>query len=127
MRTADGQRDSTESLKGGYFTAKQAARLCYSASKRNYHVGAGNSLDLQRLRRQAAFGRFLARLLQHAQTDWVLKGGYAVELRFHTARATKDLDFTVRAKPAAVLEYYPCVRCELEPIPRFRNRPSPFL
>lgn len=28
-----------------------------------------------------------------------------MELRFHTARATKDLDFTVRAKPAAVLEY----------------------
>jgi hypothetical protein len=28
-----------------------------------------------------------------------------MELRFHTARATKDLDFTVRAKPDGVLEY----------------------
>ncbi len=27
---------------GGYFTAKQAARLGYTANKRNYHVGAGN-------------------------------------------------------------------------------------
>lgn len=27
---------------GGYFTAKQAARLGYSANKRHYHVGAGN-------------------------------------------------------------------------------------
>jgi predicted transcriptional regulator of viral defense system len=27
---------------GGYFTAKQAAGLGYVASKRNYHVGAGN-------------------------------------------------------------------------------------
>lgn len=27
---------------GGYFTAKQAARLGYTASKRNYHVGTGN-------------------------------------------------------------------------------------
>lgn len=27
---------------GGYFTAKQAASLGYTASKRNYHVGAGN-------------------------------------------------------------------------------------
>jgi predicted transcriptional regulator of viral defense system len=27
---------------GGYFTAKQAANLGYSANKRNYHVGTGN-------------------------------------------------------------------------------------
>lgn len=27
---------------GGYFTANQAGKLGYSASKRNYHVGAGN-------------------------------------------------------------------------------------
>lgn len=27
---------------GGYFTASQAVKLGYSASKRNYHVGAGN-------------------------------------------------------------------------------------
>ena len=27
---------------GGYFTAKQAASFGYTASKRNYHVGAGN-------------------------------------------------------------------------------------
>lgn len=63
------------------------------------------AVDLQRLRRQVAFDRFLARLFRHGQTDWVLKGGYAMELRFHTARATKDLDFTVRAKPDGVLEY----------------------
>jgi hypothetical protein len=63
------------------------------------------AVDLQRLRRQVAFDRFLARLFRQGQTDWVLKGGYAMELRFHTARATKDLDFTVRAKPAGVLEY----------------------
>jgi len=30
----------------------------------------------------------------------LLKGGYAMELRFRAARATKDLDFTVRAAPA---------------------------
>jgi hypothetical protein len=28
---------------------------------------------------------------------WVLKGGYALEMRFHMARSTKDLDLTVRA------------------------------
>jgi predicted transcriptional regulator of viral defense system len=33
---------------GGYFTAKQAAGLGYTASKRNYHVGAGNWLRVHR-------------------------------------------------------------------------------
>jgi hypothetical protein len=28
--------------------------------------------------------------------SWVLKGGYALELRFHEARSTRDLDFTIR-------------------------------
>ena len=55
-------------------------------------------VDLQRLRRQVAFDRFLARLFpRNAAADWILKGGYAMELRFQTARATRDLDFTVRA------------------------------
>ncbi len=68
-------------------------------------ISREEAVDLQRLRRQVAFDRFLARLFQHGQTDWVLKGGYAMELRFHAARATKDLDFTVRAEPAGVLEH----------------------
>ena len=33
---------------------------------------------------------------QVASEGWVLKGGYALELRFHRARSTKDLDLTVR-------------------------------
>jgi predicted nucleotidyltransferase component of viral defense system len=53
--------------------------------------------DLQRLRRQVAFDRFLARMFSKgpkAAYPWVLKGGYAMELRIHTARTTKDLDLT---------------------------------
>ena len=44
MRRIDGQRDLFQIAEGqgGYFTAKQAASLGYTASKRNYHVGAGN-------------------------------------------------------------------------------------
>jgi len=65
--------------------------------------------ELQRLRRQVGFDRLLARLFNGTNTQWVLKGGYAMELRFQVARATKDLDFTVRAisSPASdtVLEY----------------------
>jgi hypothetical protein len=57
-------------------------------------------IDLQKLRRKVAFDRFLARLFRAPDTGWVLKGGYAMELRFHTARATRDLDFTVRFAPS---------------------------
>jgi hypothetical protein len=52
--------------------------------------------DFQRLCRQVAFDRFLARLARVDRTDWILKGGYAMELRFETARSTRDLDFTLR-------------------------------
>ena len=53
--------------------------------------------DFQRLCRQVAFDRFLARLFMERTGDWALKGGYAMELRFVTARSTRDLDFTLRA------------------------------
>lgn len=52
--------------------------------------------DFQRLCRQVAFDRFLARLARIDNTDWILKGGYAMELRFDAARSTRDLDFTLR-------------------------------
>lgn len=52
--------------------------------------------DFQRLCRQVAFTRFLARLVSEPTGDWILKGGYAMELRFVTARSTRDLDFTLR-------------------------------
>jgi hypothetical protein len=54
--------------------------------------------DLQRLRRQVAFDRFLARLFPQESKGtypWVLKGGYAMELRIRSARTTKDIDLTL--------------------------------
>ncbi len=54
--------------------------------------------DLQRLRRQVAFDRFLARLFPQGPKGtypWVLKGGYAMELRIRSARTTKDIDLTL--------------------------------
>lgn len=39
---------------------------------------------------------------QAARDGWVLKGGYALEMRFHIARSTKDLDLTVRRSPERV-------------------------
>ncbi|MFO7301829.1 MAG: nucleotidyl transferase AbiEii/AbiGii toxin family protein, partial [Acidobacteriota bacterium] len=56
-----------------------------------------DNTDLQRLRRQVAFDRLLARLFSTdaAVRGWVLKGGYALELRFRQARTTRDLDLTI--------------------------------
>lgn len=52
--------------------------------------------DLQRWRRQVAFERFLARLFFADDVPWMLKGGYALELRLRErARTTQDLDFTI--------------------------------
>lgn len=42
MRSSEGELFQLAQEQGGYFTAKQAAGLGYVASKRNYHVGAGN-------------------------------------------------------------------------------------
>jgi len=53
-------------------------------------------IDLNRLRRQVSFDRLLARLFREEPAPWVLKGGYALELRFKTARATVDIDLTLQ-------------------------------
>lgn len=54
--------------------------------------------DLTRLRRLVGFERFLARLFAEEHPPWLLKGGYAFELRLEDrARGTKDLDLTIPA------------------------------
>ena len=56
--------------------------------------------DIQRFRRQAAFDRLLCRLFQDHTSPWLLKGGYAMELRIRTARTTRDIDLALR-QPSA--------------------------
>ncbi|HOI41733.1 MAG TPA: nucleotidyl transferase AbiEii/AbiGii toxin family protein, partial [Elusimicrobiales bacterium] len=51
--------------------------------------------DFQRLMREVAFDRLLCRLFAAQDAPWVLKGGYALELRMKEARATKDIDLTL--------------------------------
>jgi Nucleotidyl transferase AbiEii toxin, Type IV TA system len=58
-------------------------------------------MDLNRLRRQVSFDRLLARLFREGSPPWVLKGGYALELRFKAARSTVDIDLTVQRVPAS--------------------------
>src|SRR5437879_2663523 len=66
----------------------------------NKTAGA-EQIQVNRLRRQVAFDRLLARLFRTNPAPWALKGGYALELRFRTARATVDIDLTVQRIAAA--------------------------
>ena len=52
--------------------------------------------DLRRLRRQVAFDRFLWRLFALPDAPWLLKGGYAMELRVKAARTTRDIDLALK-------------------------------
>jgi hypothetical protein len=62
------------------------------------NIARDRAITLDRLRRQITFDRFLARLFDPDKPDqqWLLKGGYALEFRYHNlARTTKDIDFTI--------------------------------
>ncbi|MGH3721538.1 MAG: nucleotidyl transferase AbiEii/AbiGii toxin family protein [Pseudonocardiaceae bacterium] len=52
--------------------------------------------DLGRLRRRVVFDRLAVRISVDSGTQWILKGGTALEFRLGgRARATKDLDLAV--------------------------------
>lgn len=54
-------------------------------------------IDLERLRRRAAFERLLVRLELGAPRRWIVKGGMALEIRLgDRARSTRDLDLALR-------------------------------
>jgi predicted nucleotidyltransferase component of viral defense system len=71
------------------FRAALEARLSSQA-------GSGG-MSLDRLRQQAGFDRFLARLFQEEDPYYLVKGGYAMELRLHhRARFSRDLDLSAK-------------------------------
>lgn len=82
--------------KKGYLTAA-AFRAALEA--RLARLAREEGTDLQRLRRQVAFDRWLARVFDRAAEAWILKGGYAMELRLRSARATRDIDLAM-GRPA---------------------------
>ncbi len=60
---------------------------------------------LARLRKRIVFERLLARLVAAAPQAWVLKGGFALELRLADhARSTKDVDLAWRAEEDEMLD-----------------------
>lgn len=62
-------------------------------------ISREEAVDLQRIRRQVAFDRLLSRLFARQNPPWVLKGGYALELKIAAARTTKDIDLGLERMP----------------------------
>jgi predicted nucleotidyltransferase component of viral defense system len=61
--------------------------------------------SLARDRKRVAFDRLLARLATIAPDSWLLKGGFALDLRLaERARATKDVDLDWQAAEAELLD-----------------------
>ena len=112
----------------GPYGTPHAFRIALEARLRS--VAQQQGTDLQRLQRRVAFERLLARLFADEDPPWLLKGGYALELRLQDrARSTLDLDLAVpepdrlaptlardRAEPMAVRiheELQNAVECDL--------------
>jgi hypothetical protein len=65
-------------------------------------------VPLVRLRKMVVFDRFLSRLFLQGPDQWVVKGGFALQLRLGArARTTKDIDLLVMGE---VQEIYPQLR-----------------
>ena len=80
----------------GTYSSPQAFRRALEDRRKSTSLRDGT--DLMRLRRRVAFERLLARLFAHPEPPWLLKGGFALELRFAcSARSTVDLDLSVPA------------------------------
>jgi hypothetical protein len=69
-----------------------AFRTALADNLRNSHPDE----DLSRLLKRAVMERFLARTAAALADKALLKGGYAMELRLERARATQDLDLSMR-------------------------------
>lgn len=71
-----------------------AFRQALEARLRN--IAQERGVQIQGLRLKVAIERLLARLFDSDDSPWLLKGGYAMELRFRPkARTTRDVDLTI--------------------------------
>lgn len=83
---------------------KTAAAFRRALTDRLNERASRTGLAPNRLRKQVAFERFLARLFLQGDETWMLKGGYALELRFPGhSRTTRDLDLNIPPPPIADL------------------------
>jgi len=76
-------------------TYKTSTAFRSALEERLKNFSSQNRVDLQEVRRRVAFERLLCRIFIGKDIQWVLKGGYAMELRLEFARATRDIDLTL--------------------------------
>lgn len=63
------------------------------------------NVPLVRLRKLVTFDRYLVRLFESQPDNWLLKGGFALQLRLgERSRTTKDIDLLVREKEIDIFE-----------------------
>jgi hypothetical protein len=85
-----------------YATAEAFAQALGERLKRQ---AEGEGVDIEVLRKRVAFERYLARLFALEDVPWVLKGGYALELRLGgRSRTTKDIDLNLPMPPEDLLD-----------------------
>lgn len=77
-------------------TYANAAAFRQALETRLRGVAQERGVQIQGLRLKVAIERLLARLFHEPSPPWLLKGGYAMELRFRPkARTTRDLDLAL--------------------------------
>jgi hypothetical protein len=80
-------------------TYGSAENFRQALEQRLHTISREERIPLEHLRKHVAFDRLLARLFDrktYPVPQWLLKGGYALEMRYSTiARATKDIDIGV--------------------------------
>lgn len=79
------------------YNSAQSFRQALEDRLRN--ISLSKNIPIDRLRKNIAFDRFLTRLFISESREtpkWLLKGGYALEVRFaEIARTTKDIDISI--------------------------------
>lgn len=94
---------------------KTATAFRTSLEARLKQAAAEGSLQLNSLRLKVAVERLLARLFGVKDPPWLLKGGYAMELRYRPrARTTKDIDLSVKTGPGELATRIEHIRDELQ-------------
>ena len=94
---------------------KTAAAFRTSLEERLKQLAGTSGAPISSLRLKVVIERLLARLFAASDPPWLLKGGYAMELRYRPrARTTKDIDLSVKTVAAELI--LNVVIAELQPI-----------
>ena len=94
---------------------KTAAAFKASLEERLRKTASRSGIPFQTLQLKLAIERLLARLFQTPNPPWVLKGGFAMDLRFRpNARTTKDVDLSVPLVAASDSNFATHVREKLQ-------------